>query len=70
MARVENMKKIVDNLIKAFLEDGADESEIVFQKATEEQMQQLQDLVPMLETGVLKMSIPEKPSSKNQKYFS
>jgi len=27
-------------------------------------------LSPMLENGVLKMSIPEKPSSKNQKYFS
>lgn len=39
------MKKIVDNLIKVFLEDGADESEIIFQKATEEQMQQLQDLM-------------------------
>lgn len=39
------MKKIVDNLIKVFLEDGADEAEIIFQKATEEQMQQLQDLV-------------------------
>lgn len=27
-------------------------------------------LTPMLEKGVLKMTIPEKPSSKNQKYFS
>jgi ATP-dependent DNA helicase RecG len=27
-------------------------------------------LIPMLEKGVLKMTIPEKPSSKNQKYFS
>ncbi len=27
-------------------------------------------LSPMLEKGVLKMTIPEKPSSKNQKYFS
>lgn len=27
-------------------------------------------LTPMLENGVLKMTIPEKPSSKNQKYFS
>lgn len=26
-------------------------------------------LTPMLEKGVLKMTIPEKPSSKNQKYF-
>ncbi len=43
--KVIGMKKIVDNLIKIFLEDGAEESEIVFRKATEEQMQQLQDLV-------------------------
>ena len=27
-------------------------------------------LTPMLKNGVLKMTIPEKPSSKNQKYFS
>lgn len=27
-------------------------------------------LTPMLKKGVLKMTIPEKPSSKNQKYFS
>ena len=27
-------------------------------------------LSPMLKNGVLKMTIPEKPSSKNQKYFS
>ena len=27
-------------------------------------------LTPLLEKGGLKMSIPEKPSSKNQKYFS
>ena len=39
------MKNIVDNLVKVFLEDGADESEIVFSKSTEAQMDQLQDLV-------------------------
>ena len=27
-------------------------------------------LTPMLKNSVLKMTIPEKPSSKNQKYFS
>lgn len=27
-------------------------------------------LTPLLENGGLKMTIPEKPSSKNQKYFS
>ena len=27
-------------------------------------------LTPMLEKRILKMTIPEKPSSKNQKYFS
>ena len=27
-------------------------------------------LTPMLKHGVLKMTIPKKPSSKNQKYFS
>jgi ATP-dependent DNA helicase RecG len=27
-------------------------------------------LIPLMEKGVLKMTIPEKPSSKNQKYFS
>lgn len=27
-------------------------------------------LTPMLEKGILRMTIPEKPSSKNQKYFS
>ena len=27
-------------------------------------------LTPILKNGVLKMTIPEKPSSKNQKYFS
>lgn len=30
----------------------------------------LKYLTPMLKNGVLKMTIPEKPSSKNQKYFS
>lgn len=39
------MKKIVDNLIKVFLEDGAEESEIIFQESTEAQMRQLQDLI-------------------------
>ena len=29
-----------------------------------------QDSTSMLKNGVLKMTIPEKPSSKNQKYFS
>lgn len=39
------MKKIVDNLIKVFVEKGVAETDIIFQKAKEEQMQQLQDLV-------------------------
>ncbi len=39
------MKEIVDNLIKVFVEDGADETEIKFQKSTETQMKQLQSLV-------------------------
>ncbi len=39
------LEEIVNNLIKAFVEDGADETEIVFQKSTETQMKQLRSLV-------------------------
>ncbi len=39
------MKKIVDNLIKVFVEKGVAETDIIFLKSTEEQMQQLQDLM-------------------------
>ena len=39
------MKSIIDNLVKVFVEDGAEETEIVFEKTDETQMEQLQGLV-------------------------
>ena len=47
------MNNIVNNLIKVFLEDGADETEIVFSKSSEAQMEQLQGLVGDNATQVL-----------------
>jgi len=39
------MKSIIDNLVKVFVEDGAEEAEIVFEKTDETQMEQLHGLV-------------------------
>lgn len=33
-------KSIIDNLVKVFVEDGAEEAEIVFEKTDETQMEQ------------------------------
>lgn len=39
------MEEIISNLKKVFIEDGADESEIIFKSSTESEMKQLRDLV-------------------------
>ena len=77
--------KACDRYLRLLRDDGQDVNKLIIDFCKDpKSVQEIMDefdfdsrtsfrrkyLTPMLKNGVLKMTIPEKPSSKNQKYFS